>query len=195
MAKTCATRRGYLFRAPSDSRFGSLRMMRAICGPLRVRCGWRALRMTGAALAVIGFVGLYPAAAFDADQASDQAPESSPALRERLAGANAARGRLLYLQCRSCHSLEKGDNKVVGPSLFGLFGSAAGTAEGFDYSQSLAESGIVWTPEILDRWLARPSDFLPGNRMVFAGLGDPEDRSDLILYLQQATRAQDEESR
>ena len=98
----------------------------------------------------------------------------------------------MYLQCRDCHSLEKDDINRVGPTLQGLLGSTAGQAEGFDYSDVLVESGIVWTPRTLDELLARPGEFLPGNRMVFAGIGDPEDRANLILYLQQATRAADE---
>ncbi len=116
-----------------------------------------------------------------------------PTVEELLETANAAKGKLQYLQCRSCHSLEDGDNKQVGPTLHGLFGNTAGQTEGFDFSDVLVESGIVWTPETLDEWLARPGTFLPGNRMVFAGLGDPGDRANLILYLQQTTAAADEQ--
>lgn len=108
-------------------------------------------------------------------------------LDQLLQSADAAQGKRLYLQCRACHSLEAGGINTVGPNLHGLFGNAAGQAEGFSYSDVLLESGIVWTPETLDSWLARPSDFLPGNRMIFAGVADPADRADLILYLQQAT--------
>jgi cytochrome c len=70
-------------------------------------------------------------------------------------------------------------------------GSTAGNAEGFNYSDVLLESGVVWTPETLDQWLTRPASFLPGNRMIFVGISDPKDRADLILYLQQATAAAD----
>ena len=130
-----------------------------------------------------------PTASGAADQAAAQAPARKPTVDELLEPADAAQGKLMYLQCRDCHSLEDGDINKVGPTLQGLFGSTAGQVEGFDYSDVLVESDIVWTPGTLDEFLARPGEFLPGNRMVFAGIGDPGDRADLILYLQQATRA------
>jgi len=68
-----------------------------------------------------------------------------------------------------------------------MFGRAAGGAEGFSYSEVVTNSDIVWTPENLDDWLARPSEFLPGNRMVFVGIREPADRADLIAYLQRET--------
>lgn len=104
---------------------------------------------------------------------------------------SARRGRLLFLQCRSCHSLDEGGMNKVGPNLYGLFGSAAGKVEGFVYSQALVESGIVWSPETLDAWLAAPSDLVPGNRMIFTGIADPQDRADLIAYLREATASED----
>ena len=55
----------------------------------------------------------------------------------------------------------------------------------------LTESGIVWTPVKVDQWLASPSEFLPGNRMIFAGVADPADRADLIAYLIEATTSSD----
>lgn len=112
-------------------------------------------------------------------------------IEKLLATADAAQGKRLYLQCRACHSLEAGGANKVGPNLHGFLGNTAGHAEGFAYSDALRESEVVWTPEMLDEWLARPSDFLPGNRMIFAGVSDPADRADLILYLQQATRPAD----
>ena len=152
-----------------------------------------------AALFVIACASWPPSAASGgADQAAAQAPATEPTIDEPtvdelLKTANAAQGKLMYLQCRDCHSLENDDIVKVGPSLQGLLGSTAGQVEGFDYSDVLVESGIVWTPRSLDELLARPGEFLPGNRMVFAGIGDPEDRANLILYLQQATRAADEQ--
>lgn len=118
---------------------------------------------------------------------STQPPAAT--IKPLLETADAAQGKRLYLQCRACHTLEAGGINTVGPNLHGLLGSTAGQAEGFNYSDVLAESGIVWTPATLDKWLTRPSDFLPGNRMIFAGVSDPADRADLIVYLQQATAA------
>lgn len=114
---------------------------------------------------------------------------AEPDLDARLAAADPRRGRTLFLQCRACHSLGEGEPHKVGPNLHGMFGRQAGTAPGFSYSDAVANSGIVWDPETLDKWLARPSDFLPGNRMVFVGIKDPQDRANLIVFLQRETGA------
>lgn len=117
------------------------------------------------------------------------AVEAEKSLEELLAAADVDQGKRLYLQCRACHSLEKGGINKVGPNLYGFFGQPAGWAEDFSYSDALKESEIVWTPETLDQWLARPSKFLPGNRMVFVGVRRPTDRASLIAFLQQQTGA------
>ena len=76
---------------------------------------------------------------------------------------------------------------MIGPSLHGMFGMAAGSSDTFDYSEALRDAGFIWTPRALDAWLKQPGRFLPGNRMVFAGVLDEGDRNDLIAYLLQAT--------
>ena len=68
-----------------------------------------------------------------------------------------------------------------------MFGRPAGTSPGFDYSPALASAGFVWTPAALDAWLAAPSQFLPGNRMAFAGIQRESDRNALIAYLLRAS--------
>ncbi len=106
-----------------------------------------------------------------------------------VASADAKRGQTLFLQCRACHSLAEGEPHKVGPNLWGMFGRKAGLAPGFAYSEAVSGSDIEWSAETLNEWLARPSDFLPGNRMVFIGVKDPQDRANLIAYLQQETGA------
>jgi len=129
--------------------------------------------------------GLIASAALLTGCGGDQpaAPEASTADK---------RGELMYAQCRACHSLEEGGPNMVGPNLFGMFNRKAGLVPGFAYSEVLANTDIVWTAETMDDWLAQPSEFLPGNRMIFAGIGDPDARASLIAYLQQATGAQQE---
>jgi len=94
--------------------------------------------------------------------------------------------RLAYL-CRACHSFARGGAHMIGPNLYGMFGSRAGGKAGFDYSEALLEADFVWTPRALDAWLAEPARFLPGNRMTIAGVSDPEDRRDVIAYLIEMT--------
>ena len=85
--------------------------------------------------------------------------------------------------CKACHTLQEGGAHMVGPALFGMFGQAAGQQVGFAYSPALREAEFVWTPRALDAWLAQPAQFLPGNRMTFAGIRNQSDRDDLIAYL------------
>ncbi|WP_372001418.1 cytochrome c family protein [Tistrella mobilis] len=99
------------------------------------------------------------------------------------AEGDAAKGEKIFARCKACHTIEAGGPNRVGPNLHGVYGREAGKAEGFKYSNVVAESGIVWTPENLDAYLTAPAKFLKGNRMAFAGLAKPEERADIIAYL------------
>ena len=146
-------------------------------------------------LVVIGmfFLGL---AGCGPGGSSDQAVESSGAAEEEsvdinalMANADLKRGETLFLQCRACHSLGAGEPNKVGPNLHGVFDRKAGLTPEFAYSDALLDSGVVWNPETLNEFLARPSQFIRGNRMVFVGVKKPEDRASLIAFLKQATGA------
>ena len=104
-------------------------------------------------------------------------------LDARIAGANLKRGQLLFLVCKGCHDLEAGVPHKVGPNLHGVVGRRAGTAEGFRYSEALAQSGIVWTPETLDGFLRQPGAMVRGNGMAFAGIASDADRASLIAWM------------
>jgi len=96
------------------------------------------------------------------------------------------RGRQVFQPCRTCHYPEPGFGNYNGPSLTGIFGRKAGTREGFaGYSKVLKDSGFVWTPELLDAWLASPGEFLADSTMIFVGIPDRQARADLIAYLLQ----------
>ena len=109
-----------------------------------------------------------------------------PACAARADG-DAARGEAKFQDCAACHKLEAGANNV-GPSLHGVFTRKAGELADFRYSPALKRSGIAWTPETLDKFLADPQAVAPGNRMPYAGMASASDRADLIAYLQQATK-------
>lgn len=126
----------------------------------------------------------------DQQAATSPGTVTEPAIDERLATADVKRGQTMYFQCRACHSLNEGGSHKVGPNLYGVFDRKAGLAPGFTFSDALANTDVVWTAETMDEWLARPSDYLPGNRMVFVGVKDASERANLILYLQQETGAQ-----
>jgi nitrite reductase (NO-forming) len=94
-----------------------------------------------------------------------------------------AAGREIYRRCAGCHSLLPGENKT-GPTLYGLFGREAGSVEDYDYSSALRRAEIVWTPETLDAFLAAPFRVVPGMKMIYGGVQRPEDRANLIAFLQ-----------
>ena len=103
------------------------------------------------------------------------------------AEGDAARGEKRFEECATCHTTERGVNNV-GPSLNGVFERKAGEIADFRYSPALKKSGITWTPQTLDTFIADPQKQVPGNRMPFAGMPDAADRADLIAYLQNATK-------
>jgi cytochrome c len=96
-------------------------------------------------------------------------------------------GEVIFKQCAACHSLDKDTNKQ-GPTLAGLFGRHAGSVEDFNYSQANKNSGIVWDEAILRKYLANPQSVVPGTKMTFMGLHDPQQIEDTIAYLKEATR-------
>ena len=74
-----------------------------------------------------------------------------------------------------------------GPNLGGLFGRQSGPIEGFSYSKANKEKAVQWSEETLYDYLLNPKKYIPGTKMVFAGLKKPQDRTDLIAYLKSAT--------
>jgi cytochrome c len=103
------------------------------------------------------------------------------------AQSDAARGEKRFEDCASCHTLASGQNGV-GPSLFGVFGRKAGSLEDYRYSPALKRSGIVWSPQTLDNFIADPQKAVPANRMPYAGMTDAAGRADLIAYLQKMAK-------
>jgi len=96
-----------------------------------------------------------------------------------------ARGEKVFRKCLACHTLEPGARKI-GPSLYGVIGREAGTLEGFRYSPAMQRADFVWTEERIMEYLENPRQYVPGNRMAFVGLRNPQDREDVIAYLKQA---------
>ena len=102
----------------------------------------------------------------------------------RAADADPQRGAQIYQRCLACHSLEYNRS---GPKHCGLFGRQAGTLPGYAYSKAMKASGITWSELSLDRFLENPLKTLPGTKMAYAGVKDPQERADLIVYLRHAT--------
>ncbi|HEX9789688.1 MAG TPA: c-type cytochrome [Kiloniellales bacterium] len=99
------------------------------------------------------------------------------------AAGDADRGKKAFLKCVVCHSATPNVHKT-GPSLAGIWGHNAGTAEGFDrYSDAIKASDIVWTDEMLDTWLRDPHALVPGTTMNFRGIENASERQDVVAYL------------
>lgn len=94
------------------------------------------------------------------------------------------RGEQVYTRCFACHALE---HDRTGPRHCGLF-AQAGSVPGFDYSDAMKKSGIVWNEKTLALFLADPAKTVPGTSMAYAGVKDGQERNDLIAYLKKATQ-------
>jgi cytochrome c len=127
-----------------------------------------------------------PAAEAPAAEATPAAAPAAPAPTAAVTYASltgdAAKGEKVFAQCKACHVAEEGKNRV-GPSLWAVVGRTAGTIPGFNYSKANKESGVTWTEDVLFTYLEAPQKFMPGTRMAFAGLKNPQDRADVIAYL------------
>eukprot|EP01063_Lacrimia_lanifica_P040318 TRINITY_DN90_c0_g1_i1.p4 TRINITY_DN90_c0_g1~~TRINITY_DN90_c0_g1_i1.p4 ORF type:complete len:109 (+),score=59.04 TRINITY_DN90_c0_g1_i1:67-393(+) len=100
-------------------------------------------------------------------------------------GGDVKKGEKLAQQrAGQCHTFADGGANGVGPNLFGIVGRTSGTVPGFAYSKANADSGVVWTQDVLDSYLTNPKKFMPGNKMAFAGLKKEKDRADIISFLE-----------
>jgi cytochrome c len=101
-------------------------------------------------------------------------------------GAGSARAQdgesLFKRQCGACHAVDAGHNKI-GPSLFGVAGKKAAAVEDFDFSDALKGANITWTDDALTKYLTDPKGFVPGGKMVYAGMKDPDDVKAVVEYL------------
>ncbi|PTQ10914.1 cytochrome c family protein [Sphingomonas oleivorans] len=100
-----------------------------------------------------------------------------------LAKADPQKGAQVFKKCAACHTDAKGGSNGLGPNLWGTVGKAHGHVPGFAYSDALKSVPGNWDWKSLDAWLTSPKKYAPGTKMTFAGLSKPEDRADVIAYL------------
>ena len=118
-------------------------------------------------------------------EAVEAAPEVP--LGVLLASASAERGAAAARKCQSCHNFGEGEPNKQGPHLFGVVGRVEGSVSDFAYSDGMLAhnaAGDVWTYENLNHFLTKPSDYVPGTKMNFAGIRTAEERADILAYLQ-----------
>ena len=111
--------------------------------------------------------------------------ESSVDLSSLLALGDVAHGAKVFKKCLSCHSINKDGKNKIGPKLYNVVGRAAGFITDYKYSKALSSYSKNWSFEELNGFLLKPSKWIKGNKMGFAGLKDDKDRASIILYLNQ----------
>lgn len=125
-----------------------------------------------------------------ADAAKAEAPAAAAggggdAAVALLTKADAEAGKGLFSKCKTCHTIEKGKPKGVGPNLFGVVNRPKAASEGFEYSPAMKAKGGEWTFANLAAFITNPKAYVSGTKMVFNGLSDPQDVANLIAYLAQ----------
>ena len=102
-----------------------------------------------------------------------------------MALGDVASGEKIFKKCAACHSINKGGKNKIGPALYNVVGRAIGGVDDYKYSKTLASYGKEWTFEELNGFLKKPSSYLRGTKMSYAGLRKEKDRASIIKYLNQ----------
>jgi cytochrome c len=100
-----------------------------------------------------------------------------------LALGTVEQGKKVFKKCAACHNIAKGGGNKIGPALYSVVGRAVGSVTDYRYSKALASYGKEWTFEELNGFLLKPASWIKANKMSFAGLKKDEDRTSVILYL------------
>jgi len=100
------------------------------------------------------------------------------------AGDAEAGGKMFPRLCGGCHQIGVDARASFGPQLNDIFGRAAGSTTDYQYSDAMKTSGIVWTRDKLAAYLEAPKHVVPGTRMIFWGISDPEKIDNLLAYLE-----------
>ncbi len=104
-----------------------------------------------------------------------------------LASASVDRGASAVRKCQSCHNFGEGEPNKQGPNLYNIVDAPKAHADGFAYSDILLQQkaeGQVWSYDNLNHFLENPRGYAPGTKMAFAGVRSPEERADILAYLQ-----------
>ena len=117
------------------------------------------------------------------EEGAGAAPAEEP-IEVYLAKADPAKGEQVFKKCAACHNADKGGPNALGPNLWGVPGEPIGKgAGGFAFSDALSGKGGNWDFDSLAQWLTSPKKFAPGTKMTFAGLSNPQDRANVIAFL------------
>ena len=124
----------------------------------------------------------YPIEGVEEAGAGGGAPEV--AIASLLPTADVAKGAEVFKKCAACHTVNQGGANGVGPNLYATLGEAIAQGKGgFAFSDALKSVGGKWNFDNMNAWLTSPRKFAPGTKMTFAGLSNPQDRANVIAYL------------
>ena len=133
-----------------------------------------------------------PGYAVEIDQvASTDSQSNSETVEEKvdmavlMAMGDISIGEKVFKKCAACHSIAKGGKNNIGPALYNVVGRQIGGVSDYKYSKALSEYGKKWTFEELNGYLTKPTKWIKGTKMAFAGLRKEKDRASVILYLNQ----------
>lgn len=110
---------------------------------------------------------------------------AEPPIAHFLQTADAGRGAASFRKCTACHNADQGGANGTGPNLWGVMGEGVGQRAGFAFTDVLRNHGGTWDWDTTSAWLKSPRNFANGTRMSFAGLSDPQERADVLLFLNQ----------
>ncbi len=113
--------------------------------------------------------------------------ESSVDINALLALGDIDHGQNVFKKCKACHSIKEGGGNKIGPKLWGVMFRPVAAIEDYKYSKALSAYKKEWTWEEMNGFLIKPSSWIKGNKMGFAGLKNQKDRASVILYLNQNT--------
>ncbi|MEK6637876.1 MAG: cytochrome c family protein [Pseudomonadota bacterium] len=121
-------------------------------------------------------------------EVADAAPEGGSGGAEaakptNFAAGDATKGSETFKKCASCHTITSGGANGIGPNLYAVMGKKHGATGGFAYSSGMLAKAGNWDFEGMDAWLKNPKKYVEGTKMSFAGLSKPEDRANVIAYI------------
>lgn len=122
----------------------------------------------------------------EAEGSGGGAAAAGPSIETMMQTADAAAGAAVFAKCAACHTITQGGANGIGPNLYGVVGEPIATARGgYAFSDALKSHGGNWDFANLNAWLESPRRFANGTKMSFAGLSNPQERANLIAYLNQ----------
>ena len=128
-----------------------------------------------------------PTAGKPAAPAADAAPADLTS--DQLTKADAVAGQKIAAKCMVCHNFPKGTPAKVGPNLWGIINNKRAHMDGFAYSDAVAHLGGTWTVQNIARFIYKPKAYISGTKMGFGGLPDPQDRANVLAFLNQNSDA------